>query len=93
MSTLSRTYGADNKQIVISIMYQDSGQQVNAQQAMPHMSIESGDFIQKAIKVQGFDAIYQHEQEHERPYHNDLPERQGAGYLWGWRRQRTKTLY
>ena len=53
------TYGDGDKQMDIVIMNESSGEQVQAQKAMRQIKMETDDYVNKSIKIQGFDAIYQ----------------------------------
>ena len=59
MSSLVKTYGDGDKQMDIVIMSESSGEQVQAQKAMRQIKMETDDYVNKSIKIQGFDAIYQ----------------------------------
>lgn len=65
-STFTKTYGADEKEIAIIIMYTSSGQDVQAQQGMGKMSFETDEFAMKAIQVQGFEGFYQNDKADNR---------------------------
>jgi len=58
MSSLTITYGEGDKKIDISISAEASGEPIKSGPAKEQVVVETKDFVQKVIKVQGFVGMY-----------------------------------